>query len=57
MITDLAKGKNIKEASKITRDDVSDALEYLPPIKQHCSNLASDALKKAIEDYKKKSTS
>ena len=54
MITELAKGKTIEEAEKITRDDVADALEGLPPIKMHCSNLAADALKAAIEDYKKR---
>ena len=51
MITDLAKGKSIEEAKKITRDDVAEALEGLPPIKMHCSNLASDALREAINDY------
>ncbi len=54
MITDLTKGKTIKEAEKITRDDVAEALEGLPPAKMHCSNLASDALKKAIKNYRKK---
>ncbi|HDI23788.1 MAG TPA: Fe-S cluster assembly scaffold protein NifU [Thermoplasmatales archaeon] len=54
MITELAKGKTIEEAEKITRDNVADALEGLPPIKMHCSNLAADALKAAIEDYKKR---
>ena len=54
MITDLAKGKSLSEAMKITRDDVAENLEGLPPIKMHCSNLASDALRAAIEDYKKK---
>jgi len=54
MITELAKGKTIEEAEKITRDDVADALEGLPPIKMHCSNLAADALKAAIDDYKKR---
>ena len=54
MITELAKGKTIEEAEKITRDDVADALEGLPPIKMHCSNLAADTLKAAIEDYKKR---
>lgn len=54
MITDLAKGKSLDEAEKITRDDVAEALEGLPPIKMHCSNLAADALKEAILDYKKK---
>ncbi len=55
MITELAKGKTLEEAEKITRGDVADALEGLPAIKMHCSNLAADGLKKAIEDYKKKS--
>lgn len=54
MITELAKGKTLEEAEKITRDDVADALEGLPPIKMHCSNLAANALRAAIEDYKKK---
>jgi len=53
MITDLAKGKSIKEASKITRGDVAEALEGLPPIKMHCSNLASDGLHDAIKNYQK----
>ena len=54
MITELAKGKTIDEAMKITRSDVADALEGLPPIKMHCSNLAADGLRAAIEDYLKK---
>jgi len=54
MITDLAKGKTIEEALKITRDSVADSLDGLPPIKMHCSNLAADALHEAIKDYKKK---
>jgi len=54
MVTEMAMGKTIEEALKITRDDVADALEGLPPVKMHCSNLAADALEAAIEDYKKK---
>jgi len=54
MVTELAKGKTLKEALKITRGDVADALEGLPPIKMHCSNLAADALHAAIEDYLRK---
>lgn len=54
MVTDLAKGKTLKEAEKITRQNVADELEGLPPTKMHCSNLATDALHKAIEDYKNK---
>jgi len=54
MTTDLAKGKTLENAMKITREDVAAGLEGLPPIKLHCSNLAADALHAAIEDYKKK---
>lgn len=53
MITDLAKGKTLEEALGITRKNVSEELEGLPPTKEHCSNLAADALHKAIENYKK----
>ncbi len=55
MITDLAKGKTLEEAMKITRDDVADALEGLPPIKMHCSNLADEALHEAIKNYRSQS--
>lgn len=51
MITELAKGKTIEEALKITRSDVADSLGGLPSIKMHCSNLAADALHAAIKDY------
>ncbi|HYA33003.1 MAG TPA: Fe-S cluster assembly scaffold protein NifU [Candidatus Bathyarchaeia archaeon] len=54
MVTDLAIGKTIEEALKITRNDVAENLEGLPPIKMHCSNLAADGLHAAIEDYLKK---
>jgi len=54
MITELARGKTLDEAEKITRQDVADQLGGLPPIKMHCSNLAADALRAAIEDYRKK---
>jgi nitrogen fixation NifU-like protein len=54
MITDLAKGKTLEEALKITRADVADSLGGLPPVKMHCSNLAADALYAAIEDYHSK---
>lgn len=52
--TEMAKGKTIDEAIKLTRNDVADALGGLPPIKMHCSNLATDALAAAIEDYRAK---
>jgi nitrogen fixation NifU-like protein len=54
MITQLAKGKDLIVAGKITNADVADALKGLPPIKLHCSNLAADALKAAIKDYERK---
>jgi nitrogen fixation NifU-like protein len=51
MTTELAKGKTLEEATEINRQDVADALEGLPPVKMHCSNLAADALQDAIKDY------
>jgi len=54
MITELARGLTIDEALEITRDDVANELDGLPPQKMHCSNLASDALREAILDYKRK---
>ena len=54
MVTELAKGKSIKDALKISRNDVAEHLEGLPPIKMHCSNLADDALHAAITDYEKR---
>lgn len=54
MITDLARGKTLEEAKVITRQDVANALEGLPPQKMHCSNLAADALREAIKDYEAK---
>ena len=55
MITEIAKGMTvIILLVAITRNDVADALDGLPPIKMHCSNLAADALTEAIKDYKSK---
>ncbi len=54
MVTELAKGKTLEEAEKITKDEVADAVGGLPRRKMHCSLLASDGLKAAIEDYRKK---
>jgi len=51
MITDLAKGKTFEEALKINKQEITDSLGGLPPIKVHCSVLASDALVEAIYDY------
>lgn len=50
----MAKGMTLEEALKVSREDVADELGGLPPIKMHCSNLAADALHKAIEDYLKR---
>jgi nitrogen fixation NifU-like protein len=52
--TELVKGKTLNEALKLTRTDVARELGGLPAIKMHCSLLATDALKAAIEDYRKK---
>lgn len=54
MVTEMAKGKTLEEAEEISKKSVADALGGLPPQKMHCSNLASDGLKKAIEDYRSK---
>ncbi|MFH0986589.1 MAG: Fe-S cluster assembly scaffold protein NifU [Candidatus Micrarchaeota archaeon] len=54
MITDLAKGKTLDEAMKVGHKNVADELGGLPPIKMHCSSLAEEALRAAIEDYRKK---
>jgi len=54
MITELAKGKTLEEGLKLSRKDVADSLDGLPPIKMHCSNLAADGLHAAIEDYLEK---
>ena len=57
MITEMAMGMTIEEALEITRDSVADALDGLPPVKLHCSNLAADGLHAAIEDYLSKKES
>lgn len=54
MVTEMAKGMRIDEAMKITRNDVADELNGLPPVKMHCSNLAADALHEAIKDYERR---
>jgi len=51
MITELAKGKTLEEALKLSRADVAGSLGGLPPVKMHCSNLAAGALHAAIQDY------
>ena len=52
MITEMAKGMTLDDAYKISRADVADELDGLPPIKMHCSNLAADALQAAIDNYR-----
>ncbi len=54
VLTEMVKGKTVDEALKITRDDVANKLGGLPAIKMHCSNLAADALREAIKDYRSK---
>jgi nitrogen fixation NifU-like protein len=51
MVTEMVKGKTLQEAEQISKQAVAEALDGLPPAKMHCSNLAADALHKAIEDY------
>ena len=53
MVTELVKGKNVNDAEGISNATVAEALDGLPPVKMHCSNLAADALHAAIENYKK----
>ncbi len=51
MVTEIVKGKSIKKALKISNKTVVEALDGLPAVKMHCSVLAEDALRSAIEDY------
>ncbi|EKE21712.1 MAG: hypothetical protein ACD_7C00150G0002 [uncultured bacterium] len=52
MATEMVKGQTLDEAYKITNQQVADELGGLPALKMHCSNLAADAIKKAIENYR-----
>ena len=52
MITEMVKGQTLEQAQKVTKKDVAEELDGLPPIKMHCSNLAADALKEAIKNYR-----
>ncbi|TYQ15417.1 UNVERIFIED_CONTAM: nitrogen fixation NifU-like protein [Acetivibrio alkalicellulosi] len=54
MSTELIIGKTVDEALSITNKSVAEALDGLPPAKMHCSNLAEEAIRSAIEDYKRK---
>jgi nitrogen fixation NifU-like protein len=51
MVTELVKGKTIEDALKVTNKDVAEELDGLPPLKMHCSLLAEEGIKAAIEDY------
>ncbi len=55
MVTEMVKGKSIEEALEISNKAVAEALGGLPPVKMHCSVLAEEALKSALEDYLSKS--
>jgi nitrogen fixation NifU-like protein len=54
MVSDLAKGKTLEEAMKITPESVVNELDGLPTVKHHCSNLGAQALHAAIENYREK---
>ncbi|TNF50496.1 Fe-S cluster assembly scaffold protein NifU [bacterium] len=54
MVTEMVKGKTLAEAEGVTNKAVAEALDGLPPMKMHCSNLAADALHAAIKDYREK---
>ena len=54
MATELIKGKSVEDALKLTNKAVMEALDGLPPVKMHCSLLAEEAVKAAVEDYMKK---
>lgn len=53
MVTEIVKGKSVDEALKVSNKMVAEALGGLPPIKMHCSVLAEEALKAALDDWKK----
>ena len=55
MVTEMVKGKSVSDALEISNHAVAEALGGLPPVKMHCSVLAEEALKSAIEDYLAKS--
>lgn len=54
MMTELVKGKTLKEAMKVSRDDINQALGILPKQKYHCSILSAEGIHKAIKDYQSK---
>ena len=54
MVTEMVKGKSLEDALRVTNEAVAEALDGLPPVKMHCSNLAADAVHAAIKDYMEK---
>jgi nitrogen fixation NifU-like protein len=54
MVSEMAKGKDLEEAKKITNKQVAEVLGGLPPNKLHCSNLGAEALGLAIKNYQEK---
>lgn len=54
MATEMVKGKSLEEAFKLSNKDVAEKLGGLPPVKMHCSLLAEEGIRKAIEDYRSK---
>ena len=54
MMTELAEGKSLNDAEKISRDDINDSLGKLPAQKYHCSILSAEGIRKAIADYRSK---
>lgn len=54
MVTEMVKGKTLDEALAVSNAAVAEALDGLPPVKMHCSNLAADAVHAAIKDYREK---
>jgi len=54
VVCELAKGKTLKQAGKLTKEDIIKKLKKMPPIKIHCSVLGIEALKKAIKNYEEK---
>ena len=54
MLTEMIKGVTLKELQQVRKEDVAEALGGLPPMKLHCSVLAEDAIRAALEDYQAK---